>query len=137
MSAARQEHTATPLQDGHVLIAGGRQPGRDGVRTGIATAELYDPVSGQFNPTGSMSAGRSNQTATLLVDGRVLVAGGLAGSAGLATAELYDPGTGKFAPTGSMNVSRSEQTATALPDGTVLVAGGASTGLASAERYQP
>ena len=87
-------------------------------------------------PTGQMHAARTGQTATLLPDGRVLVAGG-----GTATAELYDPSTGKFAATGSMVQARVSQTATLLSSGKVLVAGGIGppgpTVLAEAELYDP
>jgi len=90
------------------------------------------PVKAAFSPTGSMVQARRNTTATLLPDGRVLIAGGDNGKAVLAAAELYDPTTGTFTATGSMALSRVGHTATLLPDGRVLVAGGAS---ASAELY--
>ena len=77
-----------------------------------------------FTPTGSMGSARLTHTATLLGDGKVLVAGGqIDVSHLLATAELYDPASGSFAPTGSMQAGRSEQTATLLKDGKVLIAG--------------
>jgi hypothetical protein len=74
-------------------------------------------------------------TATLLPDGKVLVAGGVDNIRAVASAELYDPATGTWAATGSMTTSRVGHTATLLPDGKVLVAGG--DGLASAELYDP
>lgn len=85
-------------------------------------------------PTGPMESVRTGQTATLLSDGQVLVAGG-----GTATAELYDPDTRTFTPTGSMSVARTDATATLLADGDVLVAGGlhGSRQLATAELYDP
>jgi hypothetical protein len=86
MSSAREWQTATLLSDGRVLITGGfDSPGY------LATAELYDPQSGTFSPTGSMSSARSGATATLLSDGRVLITGGYGGSGPLATAEIYTP----------------------------------------------
>jgi hypothetical protein len=141
MATARSTHAATSLPDGRVLITGG-----DGVQGGhavtLATSELYDPGSGAFGPTGSMSTGRSYHSAVPLADGRVLVAGG-SGSKPLflATAELYDPHTGAFSPTGSMMTPRAGRPAVALlSDGRVLVAGGLGSddySLISAEVYQP
>jgi hypothetical protein len=111
--------TATPLADGRVLVAGG---------CGLV-AELYDPSTGSFAPTGSMTVARGGSTATLLSDGRVLFTGGYncadAGQDGIwASAELYDPAAGTFSPTGSMGVPRENHTATRLADGRVLIAGG-------------
>jgi hypothetical protein len=95
--------------------------------------------AGTFSPTGSMINARWNYTATLLSDGRVLVAGGEAGAGAYSSAELYDPKTGSFSSTGSMATARASQTATLLLDGRVLVAGGhdGQVALASAELYDP
>ena len=103
------------------------------------TSPTYGPVG--FSPTGSMIKARSDQTATLLSDGRVLVAGGYDGAhASLASAEIYDPSPGQFSATGSMQRARYFQTATLLRDGQVLVAGGydySKANLASSELYDP
>jgi len=91
-----------------------------------------------FSATGSMATARDGSTATLLSDGRVLIAGGSGGAGALATAELYDPTSGTFSPTGSMTEARAYHTATLLSDGRVLIAGGQDSsgkGLASAELY--
>jgi Galactose oxidase, central domain len=140
MTAGRDGPTATLLEDGKVLVAGGKVA-QGLAETATPTAELYDPARGKFSPTGSMAAGRWGHTATRLEDGRVLVVGGadLAdGYANLKTAELYDPATGKFSATGSMAVGRADHTATLLADGRVLIAGGTnSVGLDSAELYDP
>jgi hypothetical protein len=137
MSAGRTGHTATLLQSGKVLMAGGDPCLFDGFyyeNCPLSSAELYDPVAGTFAATGKMSVTRVSHTATLLSNGKVLVAGGHD-----ASAELYDPTSGKFAATGSMSVGRSSHTATLLANGKVLIAGGQNVSgtLATAELYDP
>ena len=130
---ARSSHTATLLANGKVLVAGGYYGPWDSAVS--ASAELYDPATGAWAPTGSLAFARVGHAATLLPDGRVLVTGGDNSSTELASAELYDPATGAWSPTGSMETAREGHTATLLPNGMVLVAGGDYSG--SAELYGP
>src|SRR5215831_15228238 len=114
MTTARAFHTATLLFDGRVLIVGGDKAG---------TAELYDPTTGTFTPTGNGTTGHGTingvlgvSTATLLPDGRVLIAGGR-------KSEVYDPATGSFSTTGNMLIDQWGFTATLLTTGKVLITG--------------
>jgi hypothetical protein len=139
MTIPRAVHTATLLPNGDVLIAGGCT--LDSCETGdsSATAELFTPDTGRFRTTGWMSGPRTGHTATLLADGRVLLAGGWGADRVLATAEIYDPATGSFGPVAAMTGPRAAHTATLLADGRVLLAGGSDgeRSLATAEVYDP
>jgi hypothetical protein len=139
-------HTATLLQNGNVLLAGGflNSVWDYGPSTSDNGAGLYDSVTGVFSGTGNMTANRGDHTATLLANGKVLIAGGAdqdPTGTGLASAELYDPSTGTFTQTGSMAVGRFLHTATLLQNGKVLIVGGALTSssepVATAEVYDP
>ncbi len=130
LTRPRQFHTATLLPNGKVLIAGGYSV-PPLTSSSWATAELYDPSTGSFIPTGDMTTPRSGHTSTLLPNGKVLITGGT----GLLSAELYDSSTGAFAATGDMTMPRSGHTATLLNSGKVLIAGGSNR--ASAELYDP
>ena len=123
MHFARVSHTATLLQDGRVLIVGGR-----GDRVN-AVAEIFDPKKSRFTDTGSLATARYKHTAGLLPDGRVLIAGGSDErdwSGNLISAEIYDPKTGKFAAASPMSESRFKlpEEAVQLASGKLLVAGG-------------
>jgi WD40 repeat protein len=132
----RAYHTATLLPNGKVLVAAGT--GSNGISfTSLAGAELYDPASGTWTTTGSLGVERGVHTATLLPEGKVLVAAGASSTSGtLASAERYDPANGTWTSTGSLADARYRDSATLLPNGKILVAGGRSTNtLASAELY--
>ncbi len=133
MAMVSNRHTATTLGDGRILVVGGRYYGPNPGLT--PRAELYNPNTGTFSPTGSMGTARENHAATLLTDGKVLVTGGHNNSDNnLASAEIYDPVAGTFTPTGSMNHHRSYHHSVLLLDGRVLVVGGSTD---SAELYNP
>ena len=138
VGAGYWEETATLLPNGKVLVAGGIIFYGD-VGVSFAGSELYDPVSGTWITTGSLSAARNDHTATLLPNGKVLVAGGFGNARILASAELYDPASGTWMATGNLSATRYGHTATLLPNGKVLVAGGfgATSALASADLYDP
>ena len=138
MITARFNHTATLLPSGRVLVAGGNDINPDNNDYVFSSAELYDPTTSSWTPTGSMNIPRGGRSAILLANGKVLVEGGNNNSA-----ELYDPATGSWTTTGSMHATRGDQTftMTLLPNGNVLVAGGFDYAgydeLSSAEIYNP
>lgn len=115
--------TATLLNDGTVLIAGGRDALDVWDAFSLNNAELFNPGTGTFKATGGMTEVRYDHTAALLQNGEVLITGGFNGQP-LSSAELFDPVTGSFSATGAMSALRAEHTATLLDDGTVLVTGG-------------
>ena len=145
MNQARQAHTATKLADGRVLVTGGRIQAERGTGdygggsgpSRYSSAEIYDPSTGTWSSAGSMSEPRAFHTATLLQDGRVLVAG----DRGKKTLpDIFDPSSGTWSVAGEMVVPRGEHTATRLDDGKVLVTGGVNSFLmhrSSAEIYDP
>jgi galactose oxidase-like protein len=133
--------SAILLLNGTVLFTGDNSFSND------RRAELYNPATGTFAATGSLSTARNFHSATLLPDGTVLVAGGEDQSGSrplLATAEIYDPGTSGFSETGNLSSARYAHTATLLNSGQVLLTGGfttrmnvSGTPVASAELYTP
>ncbi len=170
MGAFRGNHVAVLLGDGKVLIAGGGGPWGDraevydpangtftelgiiGLRPSTATllnngkvlliegsmAVIYDPSAKTFTMTGSPIVERHGHTATLLKDGRVLIAGGWSEATGGPhnRAEIYDPATGIFTETGDLACPRSGHTATLLASGKVFLAGGL-YGCITTELYDP
>ncbi|MBI5566906.1 MAG: hypothetical protein HY870_18555 [Chloroflexi bacterium] len=132
MTVSRALHTATTLNDGRVLVAGGVD---NTIYTNVtyASAEIFDPATGTWTLTGSMTMARSQHTATRLNDGRVLVVGGV-------TAEIYNPTTGLWITTSNPGITHGGHTATLLSDGRVLVAGGlgsSANAVSTVEIYDP
>jgi len=158
MAVPRLDNTLTLLASGKVLATGGTTAqGQAGTGAGqtiipVASAELFDPATGRWAPTGSMTTLRFEASATALSDGRVLIAGGLggpgsSGPTGLAYppqtgAEIFDPAVNAFTSAGRMATARANQVAAMLPDGTAIVAGGVGgpdglVTLNGAERFDP
>jgi len=136
MLEPRSGHTATLLPNGKVLIAGGMRRNQDF----YSSAELFDPATGKFQPTGAMHERRLGHVAVLLTTGKVLIAGGWVGQKGTDAAELYDPAAGKFTLIARMTTPRGRPSATLLADGDVLIAGGETVDnepLVSAEIFHP
>jgi Kelch motif/Galactose oxidase, central domain len=134
LKTGRLDQTATVLQDGRVLVAGGSQ---ESETSELATAEIFDPKTNGWSAAASMAFPRARHTATLLADGRVLVAGGL--GPGRGNSEIYDPRTNTWSPAGNLISARANHQAVLLGDGRVLVMGGRQPGrpLASAEIFDP
>ncbi len=139
MTEERASHTATLLQDGRVLVAGGFRKSHAGEDESYSsTAEIYDPARKKFNATGEMAYKRGGHTATLLRSGLVLIAGGWNLMGVISSAELYDPASEKFTTIGGMSMRRGGCTATLLLDGRVLICGGIGRDVtASAEIFDP
>ena len=122
MANGRHYHTATLLLNGQVLVAAGAEEA--GSNTTLSSAELYDPATGTWTAAGALSAARYSHTATLLANGWVLVAGGVASGVVLSSAEVYHPATTNWTTTTPMKDTREEHTATLLRNRQVLVTGG-------------
>ncbi len=144
LATPRLDHSATLLPNGKVLVAGGYYTDLSFLSHPLASAEIYDPATGAWTAAGALSGGRYRHTATLLPNGKVLVAAGTFFGPNnipqtLASTELYDPVSGSWSATGSLATERFDHTATLLPDGKVLVVGGTNTNgtVATAELYDP
>lgn len=136
LSSPRAYHTATRLDDGSVLVAGGY----DNDSSGLDTAERFDPLSETWVNAGEFVESRAWHTATLLADGRVLLAGGYGEGFERKSTAIYDSLSASWQPAANMTVPRKVHSATKLDDGRILVAGGISfdpNGTSTAEIYDP
>jgi hypothetical protein len=124
MANGRTRHTASLLLDGRALIVGGSTTA-DG-SSPIDTAELYDPSTRTFSPAGIMPKASASHTASMLLDGSILIAGGWGWDCPgtQAAMAIFDPASNKFSPSVNLSIGRAEHTATTLNDGNVLITGG-------------
>lgn len=125
MTWRRYWDAAAPLADGRVLIVGGRFGGES--VAALSTAELYDPGTGEFTATGSMSVKRVQPFAAPLPDGRILVGSGFGNGFPVTqpeSTEIYDPLTGKFSPGPPLGEGFAGEFAAPLLDGKILVVDG-------------
>ena len=141
MTQPRAVHRATLLLDGRVLVTGGCTESGCGGVGDARRSEVYDPGHGLV-ADAVMATPRASGSATLLADGRVLLAGGYPGEGRppTASAEVYDPTTDAFAPVGDLAAPRADHSATLMPDGRVLLAGGSDRdgrALATTEYFDP
>lgn len=134
----RDNYTATRLPNGKVLIVGGTSI-RDNYFISLDNSELYDPATDRFIATNNHSVARSEHTATLLQNGKVLLVGGdtEGGMMPLHSAELYDPVSDTFSATGGFSSDTSSCSATLMANGKVLLIGQNMRGDSTAEIYDP
>lgn len=137
MNHPRAFHTLTKLANGKVVAIGGM----DHLGAMLTSIETYDPALNTWTTAGvSLTTGRKNHTATLLTDGRILIAGGDNGAVSTAKYQIYSPAGGTVNAEQNMVRARSLHRAVKLPDDTVLIAGGydaTSTSLSAAELFTP
>jgi N-acetylneuraminic acid mutarotase len=136
ISTPRDHLAASLLTDGSVLIVGGNDG--SGTDTSVlASAEVFDPATGQWSTAGSMSQPRQGHSVVSLKNGAALVAGGDVGEDPFQSVEIYDPSSGTWSKADDMSDARERFAAIVLQDGKVLVVGGGGTSghLASAELY--
>lgn len=139
MNVSRSFANALLLSDGKVIIAGGNSAQAFDSIVSEASAEIYDPVTGNWILTGSMSTPRSSSPLTSFGSGKVLTTGGF-GTTWLASAEVYDVASGRWTAIDSMNNVRSGHGQVLLVNGKTLVIGGSyywSSYNITAELYDP
>ena len=146
LSVVRVEHAAVRLADGRVLVTGGHSAGEQ-ARLGVSdSAEIWEPATGSFRRLPRpMMIPRAGHSATLLPDGRVLIAGGYSSVAGYVFAEIFDPRDESFSALPEVQPMRALHAALATDDGRVLLIGGETafageeepTPMASVLRFDP
>jgi hypothetical protein len=139
MTTNRAFHTATLLPNGKVLVTGGMTE-FGASASNIQSAELYDPSAGTWTAANPMMEPRSDHTACLLPNGKVLVAGGVRSDDYPTVTELYDPASGTWTPTVPLAAGREGHSAVVLLNGTVLIMGGFNVGpldVGAEELYNP
>ncbi|HEY0587010.1 MAG TPA: kelch repeat-containing protein [Pseudoduganella sp.] len=135
MTVPRMFHQASTLPDGRILLTGGVAATPSA--TIYASTEIYDPATGQFTPASPMLMPRRSHAAVALLDGRILVAGGMSTNGNYTnTAEIFDPATGQWSMTGAMNTTRADAAALLLNDGRVMLLDKRSNGL-EADVFNP
>jgi hypothetical protein len=136
MMQARLEARCIELNNGKILIAGGRDD-----FNALTECELYDPMTDTWQKAGQMETPRYRYEMQPLPGGKILVCGGLIdlGSAATATAEIYDPETDVWTSASNMNYVRQNHASVVLPDSTIMVLGGIGDGgiLNTCEIYDP
>jgi N-acetylneuraminic acid mutarotase len=130
-------HISTLLDDGTVLLAGGRDSVSTSTR--LTSAEIFNPTTGVYTPTGSLTTGRESAEAVKLPNGKVLIVGGYDGTQNLASAELYDPVAHTFTAIGPMTSGRNWPVVVPLNNGKILIAAGylGGSNTRSAELFDP
>ncbi|WP_161599669.1 Kelch repeat-containing protein [Pseudomonas arsenicoxydans] len=124
LNQARQDFSATLLQDGKVLVAAGADHEFGGSII-YNSVEIYDPETARWTQVADMNTGRYGAQAILLTDGTVLVTAGAGHTHGIDVSEIYDPKTDAWTNTGVLNAQHGATCASiSLPDGRVLLAGG-------------
>jgi hypothetical protein len=138
LKAGRVFHTANLLENGKVLVIGGRE---SRLGNGLVSVEFYDPNDDTWNSRADLAKPRYGHSATRLANGQVLVVGGRFGNGSMdvhSSASLYNPSNDSWSATGSLNTPRESHSATLLLDGRVLVVGGYyQNWLNSAEIFDP
>jgi Kelch motif/Galactose oxidase, central domain len=119
MATARENHVQELLANGEVLVAGGFY--FSGGTHFVSVAELYDPATNSWSPTGSMATARTQMASVRLGDGSVLAAGGVNGLGFITSAERYDPVSGTWSGAGSVTANSNVYAGVPLPDGRALV----------------